>query len=174
MDQNWKLLYRASRDGFSAKAFHEKCDRFEGTLTVIKSTSGEIFGGFTEKAWQSNSQNFSSGYSDYGYVPDPNAFIFSLANKNNEPFKAISNGSSGIYCYSFYGPSFGYYNNSTGTTYYDLYISSNSNANLASYSDLGYGYKNTGYQVETEKAKTILAGSYNFQTDEIEVFTKTH
>jgi hypothetical protein len=60
------------------------------------------------------------------------------------------------------------------STYYDLYISSNSNANLASYSDLSYGYKNTGYQVGTEKAKTILAGSYYFQTDEIEVFTKTH
>jgi hypothetical protein len=35
-NQKWKLLYRGSRDGFSAKAFHSKCDYKANTLTIIK------------------------------------------------------------------------------------------------------------------------------------------
>ena len=33
--QEWHLLYRASRDGFSAAAFHEKCDGHSPTLTIV-------------------------------------------------------------------------------------------------------------------------------------------
>ncbi len=36
----WKLLYRASRDGFQSKNFHDKCDGKVKTLTVIKSKEG--------------------------------------------------------------------------------------------------------------------------------------
>ena len=46
--EKWRLLYRATRDGFGAKDFHQKCDHFENTL---KSTSGNVFGGFTSMAW---------------------------------------------------------------------------------------------------------------------------
>jgi hypothetical protein len=30
--QKWRLLYRATRDGFGAKDFHRECDHFENTL----------------------------------------------------------------------------------------------------------------------------------------------
>jgi hypothetical protein len=43
----WKLLYRGSRDGFGASKFHEKCDNESNTLTLIETTKGFIFGGFT-------------------------------------------------------------------------------------------------------------------------------
>ena len=48
----WRLLFRASRDGFAAESFHSKCDRKGPTLTVVRSGSF-IFGGFTEAAWSS-------------------------------------------------------------------------------------------------------------------------
>ena len=48
----WRLLFRASRDGFAALAFHSKCDNKGPTVTVVKS-SGNIFGGFTGNAWKS-------------------------------------------------------------------------------------------------------------------------
>ena len=48
----WRLLFRASRDGFAALAFHSKCDNKGPTVTVVKS-GGNIFGGFTGKAWKS-------------------------------------------------------------------------------------------------------------------------
>jgi len=46
--------------------------------------TSNIFGGFTEKAWNSTS----------GYVADPKAFIFSLVNKENKPFKAVCTNSA--------------------------------------------------------------------------------
>ena len=48
----WRLLFRASRDGFVPSAFHSKCDNKGPTITVVKS-GGNIFGGFTENAWTS-------------------------------------------------------------------------------------------------------------------------
>ena len=46
----WRLLFRASRNGFAASAFHSKCDNKGPTVTVVKS-GANIFGGFTEKSW---------------------------------------------------------------------------------------------------------------------------
>ena len=46
----WRLLFQASRDGFSASAFHLKCDNKGPTVTVVKS-GANIFGGFTETPW---------------------------------------------------------------------------------------------------------------------------
>ena len=46
----WRLLFRASRDGFADSAFHTKCDNKGPTITVGKS-GANIFGGFTEKPW---------------------------------------------------------------------------------------------------------------------------
>ena len=47
----WRLLFRASRDGFAAKSFHSICDNKGPTVTIVKSGSS-IFGGFTEAQWQ--------------------------------------------------------------------------------------------------------------------------
>ena len=51
-DYNWKLIYRASEHGYSAKSFHECCDDKGPTLVVIKSNGGWIFGGYTTKSWK--------------------------------------------------------------------------------------------------------------------------
>jgi len=96
--KQWKLQYRATRDGFSAQNFHTKCDTAANTLTIIKSTNGNIFGGFTENAWKSTG----------GYYNDQKAFIFSLDNKENKPFKVMcSYGACAISCNSIHGPTFG-------------------------------------------------------------------
>ena len=51
-DYKWKLLYRASEHGYTAKSFHEYCDYVIGpTLIVIKSNGGWIFGGYTTESW---------------------------------------------------------------------------------------------------------------------------
>ena len=148
----WKLQYRATRDGFTGENFHSKCDGIANTLTVIKSEHGNIFGGFTEKAWN------SSG----GFVADPKAFIFSLVNKENKPFKAVcTNSEYAIYCSSFSGPTLGCH---------DIRIMASSNSNRKSFSYFGGFYEHADYQYGTEKADSILAGSYKFQTLEIEVF----
>ncbi len=155
--KQWKLQYRATRDGFTGENFHSKCDGIANTLTIIKSTNGNIFGGFTENAWKSTG----------GYYNDQKAFIFSLVNKENKPFKVMcSIGGYAINCNSTYGPTFG--------GGFDIHVSSDSNSNQTSYSNFGHTYKHADYQYGTEKAKSILAGSYNFQTLEIEVFVRTN
>ena len=86
-------------------------------------------------------------------------------NKENKSFKVKveENSKQAILCHSIYGPKF-------GVT--DFYISSNSNKNHNSYSNFGCSYKHPDYQYNTTEANSILAGSKNFQTVEIEIFAK--
>ncbi len=157
-EQKWELKYRASRDGFKALDFHSKCDGVENTLTIIKTTKGNVFGGYTEQAWNS-----------YGHaVADPSAFIFSLINEKNRPFKVlcVNGGRNAIGGYGGNGPTF-------GDEYpEDICIRSDSNLNQYSYSNFGTLYKHAEYPWGSEEARSILAGSYYFQTVEIEVFNK--
>jgi hypothetical protein len=99
----WKLLYSGSNDGYSSSTFHGKCDNSGGqTVVVIKSTNGNIFGGFTSKDWSSNGS----------YTSDKDAFLFSIKNSKNNVFKfPIHNNANGLnstfYNNSTYGPTFG-------------------------------------------------------------------
>ncbi len=96
----WTLIHRGTRDGFGTKDFHRECDGVAKTLTIVKTTNGNIFGGYTDLPWS------SPIYLTY-YV-DNNAFIFSLVNAKNQPFIAMpKNNQDSICCYSKWGPIFG-------------------------------------------------------------------
>jgi hypothetical protein len=150
------LLYRATRDGFRSRDFHSKCDGHANTLTILKAKgSSFIFGGFTSVDWDSSGK----------YKSDPNAFIFSLTNKDNLPLKMKVNSNEhqrAILCRSEYGAHFGY----------GFCMANNSNITMDSYSNLGLTYSHSQYAYETNEAETFLAGSYAFQLDEIEVYQK--
>jgi hypothetical protein len=45
--KSFSLLYRGSRDGFKASVFHRLCDGQPMTVTIVLTTNGNIFGGFT-------------------------------------------------------------------------------------------------------------------------------
>ncbi|EFC39027.1 predicted protein [Naegleria gruberi] len=76
-----KLLYNASKDGFRARSFHSKCDNQGPTVTIIKASSGAIFGGYTSVSWSSAMLDF---------FPDSKAFLFSLIGpKRDERFKKL-------------------------------------------------------------------------------------
>ena len=162
--KKWNLQYRASRDGFDSEEFHKRCDGISNTLTIIKSEHGNIFGGFTGKAWESSGEY---------YEEDPEAFIFSLVNKENKPFKVMcENEFEAINCVSSLGPSFGGHNG-------DIMIFSNSHVNKSSFCNFGTHYRHDDYPNDpehenNEKTMSILAGSYFFQTLEIEVFVCTN
>jgi hypothetical protein len=153
-----ELIYRASRDDFGASSFHSKCYNISNTVTIIKTTSNSVFGGFTSAKWTSN------GGSTY----DSNAFIFSLrrsGNPNKERLN-ITRPVNAIYSYLYEGPTFG-----DGR---DIYVSSNSNTNDNSYSYLGSSYqlpKNIAFG--SVEAQSYLAGSTYWRTTEIEVYQVT-
>jgi hypothetical protein len=153
VDQKWNLIYRASQDGFEAAKFHTKCDNKPNTLILVKSINDNVFGGYTEQTWNQTG----------GYKADLNSFIFSLINKHNEPIKIKCSEKYGIYCHNSCGPVFGCN---------DFHITDKSNANTSSCSNLGPSYKHPDYAFGSNEAESFLAGSYNFQVSDIEVYTK--
>ena len=66
-----------------------------------------------------------------------------------------------IYRYSGFGPTFG--------AGFDIYIANNANSNTNSYTNFGdYNYYSVPSGVQDKK--TILAGTYKFTPNEVEVF----
>ena len=92
--QQLELIYRGSRDGFRAAAFHAKCtEKNPSTITLVKvdhggpngtsdgSTSSSVVGSFSSVSWTriNGAQGYyqSQGYTHYYYAKEsPDAFIF--------------------------------------------------------------------------------------------------
>ena len=76
-DGQLDLLYQGSRDGFSAMAFHHKCDDKGCTLTIIETSDGKVVGGYSNAPW-------STLYSHSGANK---AFLFGLSGSGLSPCK---------------------------------------------------------------------------------------
>eukprot|EP01083_Nonionella_stella_P178465 630479_1 len=48
---DFKLLLRASDDGFDSKTFHTLCDHKSPILTIVMSEEGDVFGGYSKLQW---------------------------------------------------------------------------------------------------------------------------
>jgi hypothetical protein len=163
--KRFSLLWRGSRDGFKARAFHRRCNHHANTLTVILDTGGNIFGGFTPVAWESRVWNGKVGKASNCYKADDHekSFVFTLKNPHKvaaRRFKLKAEEKHhAIYCNAQWGPHFGY----------DIGVSDNWNTNIESSTCLGSTYTN-----DTELDRGIFfSGSYHFQVKEIEVFEIT-
>eukprot|EP01084_Bolivina_argentea_P260349 439640_1 len=77
--KQFKLLYRASENNYSSKAFHAKCDRHSNTITIIQSNFGNIFGGYLSIPWPDT--YFTKNNSDQYF--DDKSFLFILRSKIN-------------------------------------------------------------------------------------------
>ncbi|KAG9292656.1 hypothetical protein G9A89_003407 [Geosiphon pyriformis] len=99
LENNFKLLLRGSRDGFTSANFHRLCDDKGATISVIKvKGTGQIIGGFNPQFWHSRN----------GYLEGKGSFIFSLGDDKAEnailsKFVAEYGPFGGLYC----GPTFG-------------------------------------------------------------------
>ena len=87
------LLYKASADGDTASAFHEKCDDANSTIVLVETKDGMRFGGYTTCSWSGNCVDKN----------DSEAFIFSF-----DKMKTYDNipGDEAIGCYPKFGPIF--------------------------------------------------------------------
>ena len=103
------------------------------------------------------------------YSDSTDSFIFSFKNYPGlEPFKLhVKRSDNAIYGNSGYGPTFG--------GGHDIYIANSAGSNRNSYSNVGHTYVQlAGYRYGSSDAKSVLAGSYNFQPHEVEVFYQHH
>ena len=92
-----KLLYRKTRDGDSYYNFHKLCDNQGANLVIIKTTEGNIIGGYTSLDWDNHSS----------WKNDKDTFLYSL--NDNKIFRKSQNSKFSIYCYNAAGPWFPYF-----------------------------------------------------------------
>jgi hypothetical protein len=158
------LLWRGTRDSFEAYEFHDRCDGYPNTLTVVQDTEGNIFGGFTPLEWESECKTKCDESLE--------SFLFTIKNGYGIPPTLFpikdERKDFAIYCYEGYGPAFGFPDQS------DLRISDNCNlegARRASYAGaFGDVYDNTTNEGGKLGHNSFLAGAPFFVVKEIEVF----
>ncbi|XP_062522752.1 uncharacterized protein LOC134197438 [Corticium candelabrum] len=151
---NWRLIYKASRDGFRAADFHRCCDNKGETISVIHTTGGYLFGGYTDVPWTSGGTWKSSSQSFL--------FAFRSSALGNTPVKAtVVNSDNAVshrsgYCCTFGGG-------------HNIYIADSSNTNSTSYSNWSDG-SYYSYPPDLSCNGHWLVGQRNFQTRDVEVF----
>ncbi|GES83730.1 carbohydrate-binding module family 13 protein [Rhizophagus clarus] len=145
----FKLIFRGSRDGFTAEQFHEICDNQSRTVTVFKvKGSDEILGGYNPIEWK-NDYYLGS----YGKTKD--SFIFSFMSKEiieGYLISRVKDENRAIFYLNNYGPSFG------GG---DLTIHGGIEGEI---------YFSTSYCEEESYEKRIRKTVDNFSIEEFEVF----
>jgi hypothetical protein len=147
INQRWELIYKASRDGFDANAFHTRCDNKGPTMTIIQSNNNYLFGGYTSIPWTS----------DGSYKNDTTAFLFTLTNPHNIPptkYLIKLGGTKAVYHNGGYGPTFG--------GGHDIHLANASNSNYTNFSK--------HYTDTTGQGNNTFTGARDFTTADIEVF----
>jgi hypothetical protein len=147
--KSFRLLYRGSRDGFEPGNFHARCNGHPDTVTLILSTDGWIFGGYTPLAWSS-----AGGYRSDATLQ---SFLFTIKNPHNLSARIFTQKQAdrAVYDDDSCGPFFGN----------DLHVYGDWRKGEC-YSYLGNTYNNdTGIA-----GNEVLTGSQKFAVQEIEVF----
>ena len=172
--QNWcpgypqklELLYRGSRDGFMASAFHAKCrlHKNPSTITLVKVDHGSpdgssrVVGGFSSVSWARTNgtkgyYHSQDGHYDYYYAKkSPDAFIFmlndgsTLGQQESQPVMwALRKGTEDhaiVRCGDYLGPDFGFYGFRVSFDEYGEHVSFNSGDGLSSSPFRNLGGKN--------------------------------
>jgi hypothetical protein len=166
------LLWRGSRDGFTAEEFHRRCDDHGNTLTVILTIKEDIFGGFTPVKWASEVPRTRYQQEDENWKGDDSlkSFLFTLKNSSNVPPRRFAlnpnKKSKAIRCDPRTGPSFG--------ELWELEIANNCHANRRNRcGGFGSAYINDTGCGGSPIWNRFLAGSWKFRVREIEVFEIT-
>ena len=154
--RSFRLLYRASRDGFQPYDFHGRCDGAGPTLTVIRSEGGYIFGGYLSASWHSNNCG----------IFDRSAFLLTLHNPHGiapqkflETIEAFYGGVS-HFCVAYgapdHGPLFGW----TGQVF-ELAVTGNKGSSR---------FGSSVYMDPTGYGNSLFAGRPEFNIEKLEVF----
>ena len=89
------ILFDSSLNGDSAYEFHKKCDLKYNTISIIETTSGHRFGGYTSECFESPNEYFDK--------KDNLSFVFSL---DKMKIYDVIKGKYAISCDKNYGPYF--------------------------------------------------------------------
>ncbi len=154
----FKLIYRASREGFGVNHFHNNCDNKSPTIVIIKVRySGEIIGGYNPLEWRSintkDARSYllsynSDFYSDYK-CETSDSFIFSLTNREIPILSRVSSKNGAIMWSRRKGPYFSK----------DLYIYDGSSQE-SSHNNLFCASEQLSYEKKIINRKNFLLEDY--------------
>jgi DNA repair exonuclease SbcCD ATPase subunit len=139
---NLILLYKATRDGDDAEIFHAKVGDTRNNITLIKTSQGVRFGGYTSQSWDGINI----------FKEDDTAFVFSLTKLKTYD---VNQKESAIWCYPNYGPVFEGYQ----IDIFDRFLT----RDLSKTGKRGLGY-------DTNEDYELNNGEKNFVVDEMEVY----
>jgi hypothetical protein len=155
--KRFNLLWRGSRDGFTAQEFHLRCDGRRNTLTLISDTDGNVVSCFTPVKWESGDKHKGDD--------SLQSFLFILRNPHGVPPRKFALREEAkqyaIKCDSTYCASFG-----SGC---DIRVWDDCNPNRNSFTRIGTHWSDRTYANDTA-FEYFLTGDYNFTVKEIEVF----
>jgi len=138
-----EVLYIASRDGQTAAAFHSKCNNQGATIIIVETTTGAVFGGYTDATW-SSSNNYKKSLASSLFRLRPSFRYYPL--KGGQEAYAI-------YDHQSYGPTFGRSGN------FDLHINNSPLTGTGSYT-----YGGRSYEIPPKYHSNELTNGYtNFQ-----------
>jgi hypothetical protein len=101
-----KLLYRCTRDGYTAADFRRHCTDAGPTITLVKvAGTNFVFGAYSAVSWpQVPAGSFFTPVSD----ESKSSFLFSLLNAHRRPLKfKLKHSDYAIYAHASHGPVFG-------------------------------------------------------------------
>jgi hypothetical protein len=112
-DKRFELLYRGSRDGMTAAAFHDKCDGKGPTLVLVAGQSeGQpvcVFGGYAGKSWERGPESL---WKPAKAIDARDSFLFTVLNPFGDGIVriAVNEGSRwadrAMLCHAGLGPVF--------------------------------------------------------------------
>ena len=142
----WAEVYRGSRDGFTAAAFHALCDDKARLLVLVRNAeAGWLFGGFTALGFLKGATRFYA---------DPAAFLFSLTNPAGRPERLASKGDgNGVYYHSSHLVHMG--------NGWDFAIADGCASNKSSWTNPGHSYA----------APSVAGGSHPMARGQVVKFT---
>ena len=150
--RRFKLL-RLGSEGTpaTAAAFHSRCDAQGPTLTLIKDTAGNVFGGYTSLHWSADAGEDGNGY----VLDDPANFLFTVVNPHADPPALFPSKTD---TYSIVSAL------SAGPVFYDLCIDGEFDGGCCA--DIGRCYVNS----TRHSGDTVLTGAAYFTPAEVEVW----
>ena len=77
IQSEYKLIYRATRDGCTRKAFYNKLQTQKPSLHIIETSDGDVFGAFVSITIPSLARN-------YDLYADDKAFLYTIRSSNND------------------------------------------------------------------------------------------
>lgn len=95
--QTLQCIYKASRDGWKANAFHDKVDFRGSGVVVLRTQGGKIVGGYNPNGWRSTDD----------YTTSTTAFLFCVTAPGRVQKYKVQAGGPALFDYASAGPCFG-------------------------------------------------------------------